>query len=211
MRTNHDFPKERLLAYGFQKDKDGYLLERDFRLGNFKAQVRLRDGELHFQLIDKDTGDNCPLIHSSQGGAFLTPLKEEMEMLIKDILKKCSVYHYETSQANRIYSLLEKEFGISFVYLWEKYPSFAVLRNENGKWFALMAEIEGRKVHRDEERIVLLNVRNKDVDPFMTIGVVPAYHMNKRTWVSLMLNDTLTDEFILDKVRKSLALSRRKA
>lgn len=211
MRGNYVFPKELLLNYGFRPDKAGFLLEKDFGKGVFQAQIRVQDNILSFHLIDKTSGDPYPLVNLDQTGEFLTPLKEEKEMLLKDILSKCAIYRYASKQTNRIYTILEKEFGSSFVHIFEKYPEFAVLRNESKKWFALLVEIEGRKIHREEERIDLLNVRNDDIDPFMTLGVLPAYHMNKGTWVSLVLNDTLSDFFVLEKVRKSLELSRGKS
>ena len=207
MKGRYDYPKEKLLAYGFVEREGTFFLTTDFAGGRFLALVTLREGCLQLHLFDKELREEFFVHKAKKDGPFLTPLLEEEQSLLEDIRKNCAVYRYETEQANRIYANFPFLFSTSFEHLWEKEPGFAVLRNERGHWFALLMEIDGRRIRLPQERVVLLNVRCRDVDPFMTLGVLPAYHMNKRTWVSLRVDDTLSDDFLQQKTRESLRLS----
>ena len=41
-------------------------------------------------------------------------------------------------------------------------------------------------------------------------GFYPAYHMNKKSWISIVLNDTLNDNVILNLIDKSHAYTVKK-
>ena len=34
-------------------------------------------------------------------------------------------------------------------------------------------------------------------------GFYPAYHMNKKSWITILLDDTLTDKMIMDLIEES--------
>lgn len=38
-------------------------------------------------------------------------------------------------------------------------------------------------------------------------GIYPAYHMNHKTWISVVLDDTLSDESIMDFINTSYQLT----
>ena len=71
-----------------------------------------------------------------------------------------------------------------------------VLRHESsGKWFALLMRVKKSALGLGgEERIDVMNVK---VDPALAVslrereGILPAYHMNKERWVSVLLNGSV--------------------
>ena len=71
-----------------------------------------------------------------------------------------------------------------------------VLRHEGtGKWFALLMRVKKSALGLGgEERIDVMNVK---VDPALAVslrereGILPAYHMNKERWVSVLLNGSV--------------------
>jgi predicted DNA-binding protein (MmcQ/YjbR family) len=78
----------------------------------------------------------------------------------------------------------------------------AVFRHpENRKWFALfMTRISRRKLGGDEDGEC--DVVNLKCDPFLLgsflaeEGVVPAYHMNKEHWISVLLDGSVDMELL---------------
>lgn len=84
-------------------------------------------------------------------------------------------------------------------YPWSKFPGHAVLRHqENRKWFGLVLGVEGRKLGLPTSEVVdILNVK---CDPRMvgsllgTTGFLPAYHMNKEQWLSILLDGPPAEE-----------------
>ena len=92
-------------------------------------------------------------------------------------------------------------------YLWKRYPSYAVFRHSKGKkWFAVVMNIPKSKLGIDSnESVDVVNLKcNEELSPFIAYnnkGIFPAYHMNKRMWVSVLLDGSVTDEtieFLLD-------------
>ena len=71
-----------------------------------------------------------------------------------------------------------------------------VLRHANsGKWFALLMRVKKSSLGLGgEERIDVMNVK---LDPALAVslrereGILPAYHMNKERWVSVLLNGSV--------------------
>lgn len=91
-------------------------------------------------------------------------------------------------------------------FLWQKTPTNAVYRHsENKKWFAATLTISKEKLgFISSEKLDILNVK---CDPILTSalikeqGIFPAYHMNKKSWVSIALDGSSCDEkikFLLD-------------
>lgn len=86
-------------------------------------------------------------------------------------------------------------------YPWEKYPKFTTFKHKNNKkWFALIMEVPYQKLHIDKEGNA--NVINLKNIPEMlgglrkNEGILPAYHMNKEHWITVLLDGTVDKEKI---------------
>lgn len=101
-----------------------------------------------------------------------------------------------------IYDYVNKQYGIKPEYLWDDHPMDAVLRHENGKWFAVFMNVGTRKLglHGNEN----LDIMNVKCSPELigtlrqTKGILPGYHMNKEHWISVILDGTVRDASVLD-------------
>ena len=98
-------------------------------------------------------------------------------------------------------------------HLWAKYPLYAVLRHgETGKWFGLVADVPREKLGLPGEGIadVLVVKANPVLVPALIerSGHLPAYHMNKRNWVSVLLDGTVPEEDALALLDESWRLTR---
>lgn len=78
--------------------------------------------------------------------------------------------------------------------------AFVLRRLDNRKWFALVMNIPLSKLGLREERMVdILNVK---CDPNLSgslrqnQGFFPAYHMNKESWITILLDGTVSMEQI---------------
>ena len=82
------------------------------------------------------------------------------------------------------------QYGSEPEYLWTRYPGYAVFRHRgSGKWYALLADVPAEKLGLSGAGAIdILNVKNEPmtVDFFRRLdGFFPAYHMNKKSWISL--------------------------
>lgn len=57
----------------------------------------------------------------------------------------------------------------------------------------------------------VINVMNlKTEEQYDIDGIYPAFHMNHKHWISLILDDTLSDSLIMELVSKSYNLTENK-
>lgn len=93
---------------------------------------------------------------------------------------------------------------------YEDYPfddaNWTIMRHRRGdKIFAMIFERAGH---------IWLNLKETPEDCCILRelypAVLPAYHMNKRHWVSVVLDGSMTDEEILPLIRKSYDLTAKK-
>ena len=107
-----------------------------------------------------------------------------------------------------------QQYGTEPDYPWN--DNNAVLRHLNSKkWYGVVLEVDGRKLGLEEDGVVdALNVK---CDPIMIgslrlqDGFFPAYHMNKDTWLSILLDRPDLDESIKNLLDLSYELTRSKA
>ena len=93
-----------------------------------------------------------------------------------------------------IIDFITKKYAAAPEYLWRRYPSFCVFRHsDNKKWFAVVMTVSRRilKLPGDGD-IDIINVKTDNTEFFLGVpGILPAYHMNKNNWVSVVLDGTV--------------------
>ena len=101
-----------------------------------------------------------------------------------------------------IFEYVKKQYGTIPEYLWSSSPDSAVLRHQNGKWYAVIMNVEKSKLGLDGDGTVeIIDVK---CDPEMTgmiiqtYGFLPGYHMNKQHWITILLDGTVGESKILD-------------
>lgn len=110
---------------------------------------------------------------------------------------------------DKIFSYIKKEYKISPEYPWGKYENNAVFRHsDNKKWFALVMEVQREKLGLSEWGYA--DVINLKIDDVMhrdiltrEKGILPAYHMNKKHWISVLLDGTVKEDKVFDLIDAS--------
>ena len=69
-----------------------------------------------------------------------------------------------------------------------------------------------RKVLQDESGDDTADIINLKADPeaYGRKGVYPAYHMNHKMWISVLLDDTLGDDEVMELISVSFLLTNNK-
>ena len=89
---------------------------------------------------------------------------------------------------------------------WLRYPENEVFRHPgNRKWFALIMEVTGDRLGLpDQEKHAVVNLK---CDPVLAGSlrasgtVLPAYHMNKEKWISVLLDGSVEEEHMISLQR----------
>ena len=133
---------------------------------------------------------------------FTQQVKSKYIEILKDIcLHCCEKQEYLFDQANRIGKWITSVYHIQPEFLWEKYPTYGVYRNlENQKWLALIGNVNKKVFDKTCDQLIeFINIKlpKEKVKFLQTMdGFYSAYHMNKVYWITIVLDNSLTDETI---------------
>ena len=108
----------------------------------------------------------------------------------------------------KIINYVKNEYGTTPEHLWEKFPNFTVLRRQDvGKWFGILMCVNYKKLGiSKDEQVWILNVKLDETDINFLLnekGFLPAYHMNKRTWISILLDGSVKFDLICALINQS--------
>ena len=211
----YQFNSKKAKEYGFIENQGVWTYSSTILQGDFLMMVTVEDGDLSFQVYDQETGELYPQVHmESMRGTFVGSVREACLEELFDIRKACfEVQEFLCPQTNRIMAFVQEKYGNQLEYLWEKSSDTAVLRHEdNQKWYAILMRIPWDRLDKGREGLVeAVNLKHDQViDLLSQNGIYPAFHMNKRYWFSLPLDDTLTDEKVLELFERSWFLTSKK-
>ncbi|MGT2563440.1 MmcQ family protein [Streptococcus oralis subsp. oralis] len=209
---SYQFNKEKAHAYGFVENGEVWTYSCQILQGDFYMAVSITPDNVSFQVFDQETGDLYPQVHmESMRGSFVASVREACLEILYQIRKACfDVQDFICPQTKRIMDQIQEKYGDQLEYLWEKSPDTAVLRHEgNQKWYAVLMRIPWDKLEKGREGLVeAVNLKHDQVaDLLSKKGIYPAFHMNKRYWLSLALDDSLQDEEVIELIERSWNLT----
>ena len=208
-KTKIDFDK--ISKYGFKKDKSLYKYSKNIMNNTFRVDIEINsDGIVKGKVYDLAFGDEYTNFRiEDTAGSFVGQVRNEFKTLLKDIRRSCFTkkdFIYE--QANRIAKAIKEKYGDEPEFEWEKFPGYATFRNKDSKkWYGIIMNIDKSKIAKNstgEVEIIDIKVEPSKIEYLLKQdGFYPAYHMNKKAWVTIILNNTISDEKIMDLIEKS--------
>ena len=208
IKKKFDFDK--LKSFGFSIVDNKYIYTEDFLDANFKAIIEISDvltGKVIDNLSDEEY---MPLRIESYDGEYVCKVREAYKTILKRIADICCTdVFFANDQANRITNRIFQTYGVKPDFPWN--DDNGVFRHlDTRKWFSLIMYIKRDALLKDGNS-VMVNVMNlKAEEQYDIDGIYPAYHMNHKHWISLVLDDTLSDSLIMELVSKSYNLTKKK-
>ena len=211
----YQFNSKKAKEYGFVENQGIWTYSSPILQGDFLMRITVEGSDLRFQVFDQETGDLYPQVHmESMRGTFVGSVREACLEVLYDIRKASfEVQEFLCPQTKRILTRVQQKYENQLEYLWEKSPDTAVLRHDdNQKWYAILMRIPWDRLDKGREGLVeAVNLKHDQVaDLLSQNGIYPAFHMNKRYWISLPLDETLTDEKVLELFERSWFLTSKK-
>lgn len=212
---SYQFNQEKARAYGFVKNGEVWTYSCQILQGDFIMTVSITVDNVSFQVFDQEMGDLYPQVHmESMTGSFVASVRKACLEILYQIRKACfDVQDFICPQTKRIMAQIQEKYGNQLEYLWEKSPNTAVLRHEgNKKWYAVLMKISWDKLEKGREgQVEAVNLKHDQVaDLLSKKGIYPAFHMNKHYWISVALDNTLSDKEVLELMEKSWNLTLKK-
>lgn len=209
--------KDKLIPFGFIKEKDNYKYITNIMNNKFRVEIIINaNNELIGKIYDIETNEEYTNFRVENLGAFSNSVKEEYINILKNIVSNCYISHYFSfNQTNRIVNEITKKYNVSPEFLWDKYPSYGIFRSKSSnKWFAAILNVDKSKVINNESgEIEIINVKVDDLvnDYLKEKGIFPPYHMSKKSWITIILDDTCKDEKIMELIDISYELVNKKS
>ena len=198
-----------LAQYGFRQAKGYWTLEIPFMNGDFNAVISVDDtGHITGNVYETATQDIFLPLRVESMCSFTAEVRNAYKEILNDIKEKCCCENvFISAQANRFTEAIYKKYGDKPVFPWNDFSGGIFKNPDNGKWYAIVMDINVQKV--DKKLIGNVEVVNIKLDPdkikdlHKEKGFYPAYHMNKKNWISILLNDTVPDAVLLKLLDES--------
>ena len=200
--------KDKLLDYGFTCFSNVYTYAKDFMNDEFQALIIIDEhGEIDGKVVEKAFDEEYHQIENeSFRGGFVGAVREAYQEILLDIRDKCFKKEiFISDQANRLAMLIKKRYDESpdFPFADPHIKNYGVFRYRgNDKWYGLVMNINKSVFIKDKKDVFVdvINVRideNKREEIINYQNIFPSYHMNKQKWISIILDDSLSDEEVM--------------
>ena len=204
--------KEYLAKYQLIDPNTTLHLEIKMEVGNFLALIDIKDGDITGKIMDMDYNDEYINYRIDYVEGFPSLVKNEyLEILddIKDKYYKPMIYRYP--QSNRIARRIYDKYHDEPIFKWGDKFEDSVFENPlSHKWYVLVAYINAYKPYGIDNNVELIDIKLEKDEIIKLLdkkGFYPAYHMNKKSWITIILDDTLSDDIIMEYIDKSYQLS----
>ena len=211
LKKKFDF--EKLKEFGFSFENNTYVYTEDFLNSNFKAVIEISD-VLKGKVIDNLSNEEyMPLRIESFDGDYVCKVREAYKSILKRIADTCCTnVFFAFEQANRITNQIYETYGIKPDFPWK--DDNGVFRHlDNNKWFSLImcVSLDALLKNGDNRKLNIINLKidgAKRDELHKINGIYPAFHMNHKTWISVVLDDTICDDKIMELIQSSFDLTK---
>ena len=207
--ANVEIQRDKLADYGFQPEGDLLIYRKPIPEDRFEI-VLTWDGTIRGRIKDLDTGDEYVNFRMENAAGYSAGIRKKFTDLLTDVRDRCGrKLWFKTAQARRICAFLYETYGDTPEFLWPSIPSYAAFRLKGTKkWYAVMGAVPRNKVDPasgDAASVEVVNVKadGGKISGILAKGYYPAFHMNKKCWVSIILDDTLSDGEIHERIADS--------
>ena len=209
---------DRLPAFGFRQDADGgNRYGAPVTGGQFVLTVTVwANGNISSELRDTDTGDLYTLhLNADATGAFVGQVRSECADILQKIADACCTDDvFKNRQTKMLLGYLQQKYRHEPEFLWEKFPNNAIVRRtDNKKWYAAVLTVAAGRPGLDNAaaaEILDLRGRPEDMEKLLDRQkFFPAYHMNKKHWYTVFLDDSLSDEELCRRTDESFLLAKK--
>lgn len=210
------FIEEKLISYGFIKDKNKFLYKSFIMDNSFQIELSIsHNQEITGKIYDLSFGAEYTTFRQENTiGEFASTIRAKYEELLNDIKQKCTITeNFTSAQANRLTELIREKYADLPEFLWEDTPDCGIFRNKtSNKWYSAILTVNITKICPSTSdkvvEIIDIKVKPETVTKLLEKpGYYPAYHMNKKNWLTVILDDSLSDTEIMQLIVEGYELT----
>ncbi len=214
MLKNRVINNSSLIEYGFIKLGKKYEYSTEICNNQFEMIVQMQDNKMTSKLIDLMNKEEYVLVDVQNSvGEFVGKVRQEYEEKLQDIIKNCTSKEiFKFKQSKQVIEYIKEKYNDELEFLWEKFDNNAIWRNkQNNKWYGLIMAIPESKIGINSEKIVeALDIRYQKNETDRIVDnekFFPGYHMNKKSWITIKLDNSVDIKTIKKLIDNSYNLS----
>lgn len=213
---NRSANTQKLLAFGFEKTGAQYKYQIDMLNGQFAFIITLDSNQIQTQLIDNDSQEPYTLHLSDAEGAFVGKIRSECQNFLQQIADNCFENTlFKNPQTLELLHHIKETYQDFPEFLWEKFPDNAVIRRkDNKKWYAAFLTVAPQKLNLNGNRTIeIIDLRGNPQEISVMLDnktYFPGYHMNKKNWYTICLNDSVDTPEICARIAQSYQIAAKK-
>ena len=208
---------QKLQKFGFQKKSNKFLYQENIMNDEFLVKIEISEPNIvKTQTIETESGELYTLHLTDSDGSFVGKVRDEYNNLLQKIAQNCfenTVFKFKNTY--KVIDYIKNKYGDDVEYLWEKFPDNAIARRrDNSKWYLAILTVGKNRLGFDsDESVEVIDLRaDKDILPELIKqdNIFPGYHMNKKHWISILLDGTTDINEIYRYIDESYILAKRK-
>ena len=206
----YNFSKEQLKGFGFKEEEDKLVYKKEILDSNFLIEIVFANNQLTIEVYDLEFDEIYSLFSvDSAVGETVQNIIESVEKILSSILGLADKSEKISSE---VIDYCNNKYGENHVNPFKKHPDILALVNEKNKWYALFLDVEYNKLNKNTDittKVKILNVKyptDKILEIIDNKNIFPAYHMNKKHWISIVLDKNIKMETIKELIDISYSL-----
>ena len=205
----YNFSKEQLLQFGFEEEAEKLIYRKGILDSSFVIEIVFVDSQLLVEVYDLEFAEIYSLFSvNSAVGETVQNIREHVENLLRSILGLAD----ESGKIGSEVIDYCNKYGGNHVNPFKKHLDILAFVNEKNKWYALLSDVEYNKLNKNTDittKVKILNVKyptDNILDIIDNQNIFPAYHMNKKHWISIVLDKNIKLETIKELIDISYSL-----
>ena len=191
----YNFSKEQLNGFGFKEEAEKLIYRKEILDSNFLIEIVFANNQLTIEVYDLEFDEIYSLFSvDSAVGETVQNIRESVEEILSSIL---GLADESGKISSEIIDYCNNKYGENHVNPFKKHPDILAFVNEKNKWYALFLEVEYSKLNKNTDiktKVKILNVKyptDKILEIIDNKHIFPAYHMNKKHWISVALDKNI--------------------
>lgn len=202
------FNSKLAIAYGFSKTGDYYILQSDIDVENFNVIVKIGKDSFEVNVIELPFNEEYILFNVLDSkGKFVSQIRKKVNELIEDIVKSCFT---SLDYRKILLNYVREKYGTIPEEPWEDNNHATIKTSNSKKWYGIFMSIPYKTLGLDKSgKIDVLNVK---LNPEVIQSLIdkkhffPAYHMNKKHWISIVLDSDVDLNLVKSLIDESFNL-----
>lgn len=206
----YNFSKEQLKGFGFKEEAEKLVYRKEILDSSFLIEIVFVNSQLLIEVYDLEFDEIYSLFSvESAIGETVQNIREHVENLLSSIL---GLADESGKISSEVIDYCNNKYGGNHVNPFKKHPDILAMVNEKNKWYALLLDVEYNKLNKNTDittKVKILNLKyptDNISDIIDNQNIFPAYHMNKKHWISVVLDKNIKLETIKELIDISYSL-----